>query len=180
MKRALRKEILGKRDLMKKEDVIKKSKEIKEKLFLVPEFINAKTIAFYVSFNNEVFTHSIIKELLGKKRILVPKVLDNEIIFSEITNFNELKPGKSGILEPVAIKKTGYGEIDLIIVPGIAFDKKGHRVGYGYGMYDKLLKKIKCKKIGLAFSMQIAKEIPKEEYDVAVDKIITEKEVVNC
>ena len=74
MKRALRKEILGKRDLMKKEDVIKKSKEIKEKLFLVPEFINAKTIAFYVSFNNEVFTHSIIKELLGKKRILVPKV----------------------------------------------------------------------------------------------------------
>ena len=65
-------------------------------------------------------------------------------------------------------------------MPGIAFDKKGHRIGYGYGMYDKLLKKIKCKKIGLAFSMQIAKEIPKEEYDVAVDKIITEKEVVNC
>lgn len=180
MKRALRKEILEKRNKLKKEEIIEKSKEIKEKLFLMPDFINAKTVAFYVSFDNEVFTHSMIKELLGKKRILVSKVMDNEIIFSEIINFNELKPGKFGILEPVDINKADYNEIDLIIVPGIVFDKKGHRIGYGYGMYDKLLKKIKCKKIGLAFGMQLIREIPKDEYDVAVDKIITEKEVISC
>jgi len=180
MKRALRKEILDKRNRMKKEDIIKKSRGIREKLFLMPEFMNSKTIAFYISFGSEVFTHSMIKELLGKKRILAPKTTDNEIIFSEIGDFNELKPGKFNILEPVDIKEADHNKIDLIIVPGIVFDKKGHRIGYGYGFYDKLLKKINCKKIGLAFSLQIVDKIPKEDYDVAVDKIVTEEEVINC
>lgn len=180
MKKALRKESLEKRDLLQKEDIIGKSKAIKEKLFLLSEFINAKTIAFYVSKGSEVFTHNIIKELLGEKRILVPKVLDNEIVFSEIDNFNELKPGKFDILEPVEIKEANHNEIDLIIVPGIAFDKKGHRIGYGYGYYDKILKKINCKKIGLVFSLQIVDKIPKEDYDVAVDKVITEEMVIDC
>lgn len=180
MKKALRKQVLEKRDLLKKEGVIEKSRLIKEKLFLMPEFINAKTIAICVSFNNEVFTHSMIKELLGKKRILVPKVQNNEIIFSEINNFDELKPGKFNILEPVNTKEVNNDEIDIIIVPGIVFDKKGHRIGYGYGMYDKLLKKIKCTKIGLAFNFQIIDKIPKEDYDIAVDKVITEERVIDC
>jgi len=180
MKKALRKESLEKRDLLQKEDIIEKSKSIKEKLFLLPEFINAKTIAFYVSKGSEVFTHNIIKELLGEKRILVPKTMDNEIVFSEIDSFDELKPGRFDILEPVEIKEVNHDEIDLIIVPGIVFDKKGHRIGYGYGYYDKILKKINCKKIGLAFSLQIVDNIPKEEYDVAVDKVITEEEVIDC
>ncbi len=180
MKPALRKEILKKRNSLTKEEVIEKSRRIKEKLFLIPEFVNAKTIAVYVSFNSEVFTHNIIKELVGEKRIFVPKVIANKIIFSEINNFNELKPGKLGILEPVDINKVSYDEVDLVVVPGIVFDKKGHRIGYGYGMYDRLLERIKCKKVGLAFSLQIINKIPKEEYDVAVDKIITEEEIINC
>ncbi len=146
----------------------------------MPEFINAETIAFYVSFSKEVFTHSMIKELLGKKRILVPKVVKGKITFYEINNFNELKPGKFNILEPIASKKADYSEINLIIVPGIAFDKFGHRIGYGFGMYDVLLRSIKCRKIGLAFNSQIVDKIPKEKFDVAVDKIITEKEVIDC
>lgn len=180
MKKSIRKELLEKRDLLKKQEVIEKSREIKEKVSLMPEFINAKTIAFYVSFNKEVFTHSMIKELLGEKRILAPKVTRRKIDFYEINNFNELKPGKFNILEPVNLNKVSYDKIDLVIVPGVAFDKKGHRIGYGYGMYDRLLKRIECKKIGLAFDLQIVTKIPKERFDVAVDKIITEKEVIDC
>ncbi len=180
MKKSLRKEILEKRDLLRKQEIIEKSREIKEKLLLMPEFINAKTVAFYVSFSKEVFTHSMIKDLLGKKRIFVPKVISGKITFHEIDNFNELKSGKLGILEPVTPNRVSYDEIDLIIVPGIAFDKFGHRIGYGFGMYDKLLRNIECKKIGFAFNLQIVDKIPKEKFDVAVDKIITEKEVIDC
>ena len=84
-----------------------------------------------------------------------------------------------GILEPVKIIEKSPNKIDLIIVPGIGFDKRGNRLGHGKGYYDKLLRKLKTIKIGLAFELQIVDQIPTDENDVPVDLIITEERIIN-
>ncbi|MBI4399828.1 5-formyltetrahydrofolate cyclo-ligase, partial [Candidatus Micrarchaeota archaeon] len=104
-----------------------------------------------------------------------------EIELSEIRSLEELAPGAYGILEPKKefLRPAGYEEIQLVIVPGIAFDLKGNRIGYGLGYYDKLLPKLKCPKLALAFNFQVLPEIVEEKHDVKVDKIITETDVIN-
>lgn len=175
MKRLLRKKILEKRNKLTRKQIIKKSNIIKEKLFSLPDYEKAKKILFYVSFGSEVDTHDMIKESLKIKKVVVPKVKDHELILSRIHSFSELSYGKYKILEPVKIKKIDVKKVDLIIVPGIVFDKKGYRIGYGKGYYDGLLKRFDhAKKIGLAFKLQIVDSIPAEEHDIRVDKIISE------
>ena len=136
---------------------------------------------FFVSFNSEVDTHDMIRNALKNKTIIIPKVAHHEIEPSFIIDFDNLIPGKFGILEPIETMKIAYKNIDLILVPGIAFDKEGHRIGYGFGYYDKFLKKVpKAIKIGLAFDFQIVDKIPREMHDVPVDLIVTEERVVEC
>lgn len=188
MKRALKHEIFEKRKALSKEEVKEKSLKIKENLFSLEEFKKAKNIMFYVSFNNEAGTREAIKELLAKKEktVVVPYVLENYPILqlSELKNFDELEEKTFGILEPkeLYIREFNYEKLDLVIVPGIVFDKKGYRIGYGHGYYDRFLKTLKkgVKKIGLAFELQVVDEIPEEEHDVPVDIVVTEKRVLRC
>ena len=99
-----------------------------------------------------------------------------------VIDFESLVPfGKFGIPEPMELMKVSYKSIDAVIVPGVAFDKNGYRIGFGFGHYDKFLKKTPhAVKIGLAFEFQIVDSVPKEEHDVPVDFIITEKRVIDC
>jgi len=188
MKRALKHEIFEKRKALSKEDVKEKSRKIKENLFSLEEFKKAKNIMFYVSFKNEVGTHEMLKELIAKKEktIIVPYVLENYPILqlSELKNFDWLESKTFGVLEPreLYIREFNHEKVDLVIVPGIAFDKKGYRIGYGHGYYDRFLKILKkdVKKIGLAFEIQVVDEIPEEEHDVPVDIVVTEKRVLKC
>ena len=188
MKRALKSEIFEKRRTLAKKDVKEKSNEIKKTLYSLPEFIKAKNILFYVSFGNEVGTRETIKDLLDKKEktIVVPYVLGNYPILqlSELKNFDWLEVKTFGILEPkeLYIREFNHEKLDLVIVPGIVFDKNGHRIGYGHGYYDRFLKKLKkgVKTIGLAFELQVVDEIPEEQHDVPVDIIVTEKKVIMC
>ena len=146
------------------------------------EFKDSKVVMFYVSFNSEVDTHEMIKEALKSKRIAVPKVVEGEMQSALIIDFDQMIPsGKFNILEPIELLKIEPKNISLIIIPGIAFDRKGHRIGYGYGYYDKFLRKIsKAVKIGIAFDFQIVDKIPNEAHDVPLDSIVTEKEVIKC
>lgn len=182
MKKQLRNDILEKRNSLPKEEVISKSRSIEEKLFGLDSYKKSKTAMLFVSFNREVNTHDMIKKSFGKKNVVIPKVMQQEIEPSIIIDFDNLIPaGKFGILEPIEIMKIAYKNIDLVLVPGIAFDSEGHRIGYGFGYYDKFLKKVpKAVKIGLAFDFQIVDKIPKEEHDVPVDFIITEKRIIDC
>ncbi len=188
MKQTLKSWIFEKRKALSKKDVEEKSEKIKKNLYSLPEFKTAKNILFYVSFNNEVNTINIIKELLDKKEknIIVPFVEKNNpmLQLSELKDFNELEPKTFGILEPKKnkIKKIDANKVDLVIVPGIVFDKKGHRIGYGYGYYDRFLKTLKesAKKVGLAFEFQLIDKIPEEKHDIPVDIVVTEKKAVNC
>tara|TARA_Y100000310_G_C20594468_1_gene769770 strand:+ start:433 stop:1002 length:570 start_codon:yes stop_codon:yes gene_type:complete len=188
MKQTLKSEISGKRKNFSKEEIKEKSSEIKEKLYSLNEFKKAKNIMLYVSFNNEVDTQEMIKELLinKEKNIVVPYVVKNNPILqlSELKNFNELAAKTFGILEPKEnyIREFNHKKLDLIILPGIVFDQNGHRIGYGYGYYDRFLKKLdkKVKKIGIAFEFQLVDEIAEEKHDVPVDVIITERRVLRC
>ena len=181
MKESIRKKVLEQRNKLTDKDIKEKSVLIKKKLFSLPEFKKSKTVMFFVSFGKEVFTHDMIKDALKNKQVYVPTVKNNSLIVSKITGFKELnKKNKYGILEPSKIKEIDINEIDLVIVPGVAFDCAGYRVGYGKGYYDKFLNDFDKEKIGLAFEFQTTKELPKEDHDVVVDKVITEKRIIKC
>lgn len=182
MKNQLKQSILEKRNSLTQTEILEKSGKIKDNLFSLDEFKKSKTVMFFVSFNSEVHTHQMIKESFGKKIVVVPKVIGHEIEPSVIIDLDNLVPtGKFRILEPIEIMKIAYKNIDLVFVPGIAFDKEGHRVGYGFGFYDKFLSKVpKAVKIGLCFDFQIVDKIPREEHDVPVDFVVTDREVIKC
>ena len=176
MKQALRTQIREKRKAISPDLYAKKSAAIREKLEKMPEFQAAKNLLVYVSTNEEVDTHAIIKDCLASgKKIYAPKVEGEHIFICRITDWEQLKPGSFGILEPCEILDPAHPEImDLILVPGIAFDKRGHRIGYGKGFYDSMLKAGNGLKVGLAFSEQMVDEIPDESHDVSLDLVITD------
>lgn len=181
MKNQLKELVLEKRNSLPKDEILEKNEKIKDNLFGLEQYKKSKTIMFFVSFNSEVDTHDMIKEALKNKTVVVPKVIHQEIEPSVIIDFDNLMPAKFGILEPIELMKIAYKNIDLVLVPGIVFDREGHRIGYGFGYYDKFLAKVpKAVKIGLAFDFQVVDKIPKEMHDVPVDLIVTDKGVVEC
>ena len=182
MKNKLKESILEKRNSLSKEEILEKSRKIQENLFNLEQYKKSKAIMFFVSFNSEVNTHDMIRVALKNKTVVVPKVAHNEIEPSVIIDFDNLIPsGKFGILEPIEALKIAYKNIGLVLVPGIAFGKEGHRIGYGLGYYDKFLKKVpKAIKIGLAFDFQVVDKIQRETHDVPVDLIVTDKGIVGC
>lgn len=164
----------------------RKSKAIWESLSSLQEFNRAGTIAFYVPIarEGEVDTIPMIEESLSlDKRICVPRVAKNfGLEFFEIRSMKDLNEGNFGILEPAGGSKILPQAIDMVIVPGIAFDKSGNRVGFGKGYYDKFLSKMEDETqiIALAFDFQIIDGIPSSKNDVRVHKIITEIRIIEC
>ncbi len=186
-KEEIRKKILKKRLSLTYEDIRDKSHQAFLTLADTLEYINSQNILFYAATRSEVQTEEMIKMSIEMgKNIFVPIILPESINLapSKIFDFDiELEKGKKGILEP---KKEYHRlfpseNIDLIIVPGIAFDLKGNRVGRGFGYYDNFLRKVRssAKIIALAFEMQIVKKIFVDKNDIPVDKIITEKRIIN-
>jgi 5-formyltetrahydrofolate cyclo-ligase len=176
-KRRIRSKILLELKRQKEEDQERKSKVIKGKLFRTRVFKHAKTVMFYVSFDGEVKTKGMIEEAqnLGKV-IAVPVCQKNKMIKPCLLNEEaKLVRGPYGIWEPASKRGLALKDIDLIIVPGLAFDRWGSRLGRGKGYYDRFLKRLvpKTKSIGLAFDFQILPNIPTTERDVNVQRIIT-------
>lgn len=149
------------------------------KLINSKEYVNAQHIFIYVSLKDEVDTYKIIEDsILRKKHIYVPKVISEEKIMKavQINSISELELGYYGVYEPVNLEKAiGEKYIDLVIVPGMAFDYEGGRLGYGGGFYDKFLSRLnpKVPKIALAYEFQLISKVPTEKHDVKVDRIIT-------
>ncbi len=184
MKEELRKKLINIRKNLSKSDVLEKSSIIKKRFFEMKEFKHASTILFYVSYDNEVYTHEMIKECITEKNIFVP-VTDKQkrrLILSMLAGWDDLAIGSYNILEPKKekIKQISIDDVDLVIVPGVGFDERGNRLGHGKGYYDDLLKNSKSMKIAMAFEFEIVKNIPIEKHDIPVDKIITEKRVIDC
>lgn len=162
--------------------ISEKSKKIIENLITLSEYKQTNTIMPYLSLDFEVDTKEFIKDELSKnnKTIIVPFVEGNDIQISRLNDFEDLKQGKFNVLEPIK-KESHQGNIDLILIPGVAFDKKGSRIGFGKGFYDRFLEKNKDSlKVALAFEEQIVDLIPAEQHDIPVDMIITEKRIMRC
>nr|QBM01084.1 hypothetical protein [uncultured archaeon] len=177
-KEKIREEALEKRDSLKKEQVREYSEQIKKRLFVVDAFSKSRIVLFYASFGNEVRTHEMIAESLLSKKILLPKMVQQEIVPSLILTMENLILNDRGILEPIEALPVRLSNIDAVIVPGIAFDTQGHRLGFGKGYYDKFLKKVpRAVKIGLAFDFQVVDGIPFEAHDIGMDYVVTPTQV---
>jgi len=182
MKSNIRKELKDIRNSLSKKEIINKSKAIEKIIINLNEFKESSNILFYISYNNEVFTHDMIKKCLGKKEVIVPisNTKNETLILSKLESWKDLKNGSYGILEPDKLIKFNQKKLDLIIVPGVGFDERGNRLGHGKGYYDKLLEKSNAKTIGLAFECQIVDRIPTDKNDIPADIIITEKRIIKC
>ncbi|MEW6328959.1 MAG: 5-formyltetrahydrofolate cyclo-ligase [Candidatus Micrarchaeota archaeon] len=183
-KHAVRKRILERRNACPRLFVREHSAKIAKRLFSLPEFKRARSVLFYVSKGCEVDTRAMIRKAIRmKKKIIVP-VSDTKrkkLILSELKNFSHLAPGAYRILEPrkEKIRKFPARALELAVVPGVAFDEKGARIGFGGGYFDKLLKKVRAPVLALAFDFQVVDEIACEPHDARVHKIITEKRVID-
>ncbi|MTK13677.1 MAG: 5-formyltetrahydrofolate cyclo-ligase [Clostridiaceae bacterium] len=179
-KKDIRRIIKDKRSSITAEEREKLNQTIYEKAINSEYYKNAKTIFIFISFKDEVDTLGIIKKSLEDGKIVcVPKVISKQegMVAIRINNFEDMAVSSYGILEPkdtTNIIKENL--VDLTFVPGLAFDKKGGRIGYGGGFYDRFLKDMRkdAKKIGLAYSFQIIDEVPMEEHDLFIDGIITD------
>jgi 5-formyltetrahydrofolate cyclo-ligase len=166
-------------------EITQKSALIKERLFELEEFQRSHTILFYVSYGSEVATHEMIKACLASgKKVVVPctDAKNRMLSLSGLRRWEDLGMGAYHIQEPRVECRcdVSLDAVDLIIVPGIAFDLAGHRIGHGMGYYDRLLSKnIKATKIALAFELQLVEKIPAEYHDVSVDMIITERRIIH-
>ncbi|GAA0071466.1 5-formyltetrahydrofolate cyclo-ligase [Clostridium sardiniense] len=183
IKKETRKNIIKQRDEL--DITVKEAMDnnIIEKLMMNETYKSARGIFIYIGFGSEINTKIIIREALNSgKEVYVPKVIKKDMILIKIDSLENLVTSSYGILEPIGDKSDlDVNKLELIVMPGVAFDKSGNRLGYGGGYYDKFLEqnKIECKKIALSYDFQVLEKLEVEEHDIKVDLIITENQVIN-
>jgi len=181
MKHKIRHEIRTKIKTQSELEKSRKSGIIKDKLFGLEEFKKAKVVMFYVSLKDEVNTLSMIDDATKTgKRVCVPVILKEEkrLIAGEIKDrVKDLERQHFGIFQPIAghVREVPLENIDLVVVPGVAFDKNNMRLGRGHGYYDRFLSLLpdRTKTIGLAFDFQVVENLPKDSHDIPVWKTIS-------
>lgn len=184
LKKQIREESHTRRNAQENKDEL--SRQIVARFRELPEYEQAQTVMYYLDVRSEVRTrHDLADAIAGNKRIIVPYCVDGFLHLFHLTSLDELEVGMYKILEPrpdlrtVAEKKVDPSELDLVMVPGVAFDRRGARMGHGKGYYDKLLEHVRPEVplVALAFECQLFPEIPVAPHDVFMSKIITEKGV---
>lgn len=185
-KKEMRKAMILKRKQMTNIEREEKSKKIQHNLFNLEEYKKSNFIFTFVSTEEEVDTHNIIKHSISVgKRVGVPITIPNtrDMLVSEILDFDkELEMGYYNILTPKKefIRKVSPDIVDLVLVPGLIFSRDGYRVGYGGGYYDRFLNSLNVLKIGLCFHLQLQEKVPVGKYDIPVDIIVTDDEIIYC
>ena len=165
------------------------SRQICRKLAALPEYVRAATVMFYVDLGPEVRTRQYLPVVWKDgKRVVVPYCAGKQLELFYLESLDELAPGTLRILEPKvelrsrADRRADLSQIDLIVVPGVAFDHRGGRLGQGKGYYDRLLREVASDTslVALAFECQLFPEIPMVPHDVYVHKVITEEAIYDA
>lgn len=182
MKNELRKKIIKLRNSLDSDYIKKASVCISDKLLEIPEIIKAENIMVYMDFRNEVKTDYLIEKLMsmGKNvfapvcvhetREMIPRKVDSKTVFIN---------SRFGVLEPSEDSEAVSPDtIDVIIVPGVAFDRAGNRMGYGGGYYDRFIPKTNAFTCGVRFECQIVNDVFEEEHDVRIDVVVTESNIL--
>ncbi|HSR62598.1 MAG TPA: 5-formyltetrahydrofolate cyclo-ligase [Gammaproteobacteria bacterium] len=158
------------------------STAIRERLLGLKEIRSARAIFLFISYGSEVDTHALLDHFLESgKDLAVPRIMgSSEMIATPFTGWDDLVKGQLGILTPRG-DQSYPGQLDVAITPGLGFTRTGHRIGYGRGYYDKWFAKHPAtRRVAIAYSEQILDEIPVDEKDVLMDRIVTEDEVITC
>jgi 5-formyltetrahydrofolate cyclo-ligase len=184
LKRSIRREALERRKAIPLRVRQLKDSLIKERLLALPAFRGAERVALYASFRTEVDTLGIIMEALAAgKEVLLPRVdlVEGRLALHRIEGLEDMAPGFRGIPEPAAGEQVPVQEANLLVVPGVAFDPEGRRVGYGSGFYDRRLPRVKGLRpiVALAYEEQVFPSLPREEHDISVDVVITDARVIH-
>ncbi len=185
-KASIRKGVLAKRDGIPPAEKKIKDRSIEIRLFGLSEFRTAETILLFASFRSEVDTCGMISRSIEEgKRVVLPRVEGNNLGLYEIRDIVELVPGYMKIPEPSVLtedRKITIHDMDLIIVPGAAFDGAGNRIGYGGGFYDRLLAAADrgISIVAPAYEMQVIASVPTDPHDKKVKLIVTEGRVIRC
>jgi 5-formyltetrahydrofolate cyclo-ligase len=183
-KQELRARASARREARQETDLL--SRRIWDKMLILPEFVHSRTIMTYLDIGSEVRTCGYVPELRRlEKRVVVPYCRAHELKLFELKDMDELSPGMWQILEPKPEwrsrpdRQVDAAELDLILVPGVAFDRRGDRLGLGKGYYDRFLQHVRpdAVKISPAYECQLVDKIPVLPHDVRVDMVVTEDAV---
>ena len=174
-KKRLRKQIKEEKNRQSKERLLTISSALLKQIEEHPRFIAARTILMYHSLGDEVQTHAFVEKWHTSKKILLPIVQGDILILRHYKGKDSMQVGAFGIEEPIGEEFTNYDEIELGIIPGIAFDRQGNRLGRGKGYYDKLLPLLHSYNMGICYRFQALEEIPAEPFDRSMNEVWTEE-----
>ncbi|GFR34985.1 5-formyltetrahydrofolate cyclo-ligase [Thermobrachium celere] len=181
MKSELRSKLIEVRKKLSKEDVEARSRKVVENILNWDVFNRCSVVMLYSSYRNEVDLDYIADELIRiNKTVVYPKSIKEtyDIVPYKVDSKSQLIKGAYGILEPISTEKIDKNLIDIILVPGVAFDKMGYRLGYGAGYYDRFLKDYKGIKAGVCYDFQIVEDVYRDDHDVKMDYLVCEREIL--
>jgi 5-formyltetrahydrofolate cyclo-ligase len=173
-KKQLRREIREKKRAMTEAEIQEKSRRLGELFADSQLYRSAKTIYGYLPYNQEVRTVPMLEKAIADgKKVAVPKVYGDEMKFIYLDDLSAVEKGYAGIPEPVADAPFADDETALVLMPGLAFDRDGHRIGYGGGFYDKFLaQEPNHPTLALCYDFQMLPELHTEEFDIPVDQVL--------
>lgn len=171
-KTKIRRRIRNKKNILSDMEKSESSKMVFQKVEELPEFINAKSVLLYWSLPDELPTHNFIEKWCKTKQILLPMVKEDKMLIKPFVSTQDLHKSDMGIWEP-ATQNEYLKHIDIVLVPGIAFDKSKNRLGRGKGYYDRYFTNKNVTKVGICYDFQLLENVPTESYDVKMDIIIT-------
>jgi 5-formyltetrahydrofolate cyclo-ligase len=177
-KKSIRATMLGRRKHLSAETCLGWSLKAQEHFLQLPLFADAEVLGLYSPVWNEVFTEEIFRSAReAGKRVAYPRIEEHGLEFVEVTDLAELGPGAFGVLEPRGARSVPLTALDLVVVPGVAFDLAGFRLGYGKGFYDRALSCFgrRAPLVGLCYELQMVDALPAESHDVRVDLVATEE-----
>ena len=185
-KSVLRGRVLEARRLLETDFKFEASKRVQEFVLASPEFVRAETVALYAGLSDELSVTGIFEAAIraGKSCLLPRCVSTSNLVFEDVRSWESLRAGAFGILEPAESEAScQLGRADLAILPGVAFDLAGGRLGRGKGYYDRALSAERtgsCHLFGVAFSIQIAAKVPTGSLDRRMDVVVTETGLARC
>jgi 5-formyltetrahydrofolate cyclo-ligase len=182
-KDALRTEMRARRGSTEPNERTRMARAVEDRLAALPEFAEARTVLLFYSFGSEVGTAGVAQRVHSAgRRLLLPFLADGSMEAAEVLPGDDLAPTTYGPKEPGRRVPVDPGEVDLVVTPGLAFDRRGRRLGYGGGYYDRYLARLRpdAARVGIAFSLQIVDEVPAGPADQPVHLVVTDTEVIDC
>lgn len=177
-KNQIRAEIAQCKKQYSEEELARRSDEVFSVVELTGIFQDAKKVFVYYSMVGEVSTIDFINKWKDEKEFYLPVVSNDRLVFKKYTSDADLKKSAFGVLEPIGDDFTNLRSVDLIIVPGVAFDRNKNRLGYGKGYYDRFLSDIKVPKMGICYDFQLIDTIPTSQNDIPMNYVISENDLI--